>query len=60
MASHSSNNRLPDWVMLLVFLTIMTALWLFGDLFTFVLGLFVMIGIFAAGYNSNPANHEHH
>lgn len=60
MANHSSSQRLPDWLMVVIFLAIMTVLFFLGDTFIFVVGLFVMIGIFANGYNNNPANHEHH
>jgi hypothetical protein len=60
MANHSSSQRLPDWLMLVIFLGIMAVLFFLGDTFIFVVGLFIMIGIFAGGYNSNPANHEHH
>ncbi len=60
MANHSDSQRLPDWLMLLVFITIVTVLFFLGDTFTFVIGLLVMIGIFAAGYNENQANQEHH
>jgi hypothetical protein len=60
MANHFDSQRLPDWLMLVIFLVIMAVLWIFGDTFTFVLGLFVMFGIFAGGYNRNPANKGHH
>jgi hypothetical protein len=61
MANHSDTSKsLPSWLMLVIFLAIMAVLWIFGDVFTFVLGLFIMIGIFASGYDKNPANHEHH
>lgn len=60
MANHSSSQRLPDWLMLVIFLAIISVLFFFGDTFIFVVGLFIMIGIFANGYNNNPANHEHH
>jgi hypothetical protein len=61
MANHSDTSKpLPSWLMLVIFLAIMAVLWIFGDLFTFVLGLFIMGGIFASGYDKNPANHEHH
>ncbi len=60
MANHSSSQRLPDWLMLVIFLVIVAVLFFLGDTFTFVVGLLVMIGVFASGYNNNPANHEHH
>ena len=59
MANHSSSQRLPDWLMLVIFLVIVAVLFFLGDTFTFVVGLLVMIGVFASGYNNNPANHEH-
>ncbi len=60
MANHSDAQRLPDWLMVLIFVVLMAVLWICGDKFTFVLGLLVLIGVFAKGYNDNPANHEHH
>ncbi|AFK01989.1 hypothetical protein Emtol_0838 [Emticicia oligotrophica DSM 17448] len=60
MANHSNPSRLSDGVMVLMYLLILTVLWFFGDLFTFIVGLLVISGVFASGYNNNPANHEHH
>ena len=60
MENHSAPQRLPHWLMLGIFLLIMLALWVFGDLFTFILGLGIMAIIFSSGYDKNPANHEHH
>ncbi|WP_435353735.1 hypothetical protein [Emticicia sp. SJ17W-69] len=61
MANHSNTSQpLPSWLMLVIFLAIMAVLWIFGDLFIFILGLLVMSIIFAGGYDRNPANHEHH
>ena len=60
MSNHSNLQRLPDWLMITIFLAIITVLFFLGDTFTFVVGLLVMIGIFANGYNENPANHDEH
>ncbi|WP_394993743.1 hypothetical protein [Emticicia sp.] len=60
MEHHSDSQKLPNWLMLVIFITIMTVLFIFGDLFTFIIGIFIMAGIFAGGYDKNPANHEHH
>jgi hypothetical protein len=60
MANHSESHRLPDWLMLVIFIAILAVLFIFGDLFTFIIGILVMSGIFASGYDKNPANHEHH
>ncbi len=60
MENHSTPQKLPNWLMLTIFLAIMTVLWVFGDLFTFILGLIAMAIIFSSGYDNNPANHEHH
>jgi energy-coupling factor transporter transmembrane protein EcfT len=60
MEHHSEPQKLPSWLMLLIFLIIMAVLFFLGDTFTFILGLLVMAIIFAGGYDRNPANHEHH
>jgi energy-coupling factor transporter transmembrane protein EcfT len=60
MEHHSAPQKLPSWLMLVIFLVIMAVLFFLGDTFTFVLGLLVMSIIFASGYDKNPANHEHH
>ena len=60
MEHHSEPQKLPSWLMLLIFLIIMTVLFFLGDTFTFIVGLIVMLIIFAGGYDRNPAIHEHH
>lgn len=51
MASASTNNEIPSWLMILIFIGILAILAIFGDLFTFLLGLFLEILVFASGYN---------
>lgn len=60
MEHHTEPSKLPNWLMLLIFLIIMAVLFFLGDTFTFILGLLVMSIIFAGGYDRNPANHGHH
>ena len=60
MEHYSEPQKLPNWLMIVIFLAMITILFFLGDLFTFIIGFFVMAGIFAAGYDKNPANHENH
>ncbi|MCD8540987.1 MAG: hypothetical protein LRY55_15445 [Leadbetterella sp.] len=45
------SSKLPAWVTLSLFLVILVILAVFGDLFTFLVGAFIMTIIFAGGYN---------
>jgi hypothetical protein len=49
-------SSVPTWLMLLAFVLIEAALLIFGDLFTFLLGTFIMILVFANGYNRDHAD----
>jgi len=60
MANHSDSTRLPDWLTLVIFLGILAILWTFGDLFTFIVGLFILALVFANGYDRSHADEEHH
>ncbi|WP_337044113.1 hypothetical protein [Emticicia sp. 17c] len=60
MGKPSESKPLPNWLMLVIFLLIMTILWVFGDLFTFLLGLFIMALVFANGYDRTHADEGHH
>jgi hypothetical protein len=51
MASGSGKNDIPSWLMILIFVGILAILAIFGDLFTFLLGLFIEILVFSIGYN---------
>lgn len=59
MANHSKSNRLPDWLMLVIFIVLMTILWVFGDLFVFLLGALILGLVFANNYDKAHAD-EHH
>ncbi|MCA0365187.1 MAG: hypothetical protein U0V04_08490 [Spirosomataceae bacterium] len=48
----------PAWLKITVFFLILAILALFTDLFTFVVGTLIMIGVFASGYNKEHL-HEH-
>lgn len=58
MASESKSN-VPSWLMLLVFFLIEAALWFFGDLFTFLVGTFITILVFANGYDRTHQDEAH-
>jgi hypothetical protein len=45
-------DKVPTWLMITVFLLIVTILGLFTDLFTTIVGTLVMIIIFAGGYDN--------
>ncbi|PLK45683.1 MULTISPECIES: hypothetical protein [Emticicia] len=60
MAKSSAPQPLPSWFMLVLFILIMTILWVFGDLFVFILGLLVVGITFANGYNRSHADEGHH
>lgn len=51
-------KKVPSWLMIAVFLLIVVILGVFTDLFTFIVGSLIMIGIFASGYDSENL-HEH-
>ncbi len=52
------SSKLPSWVMLVIFLAILAILAIFGDLFTFLVGTFIMIMVFANNYDR--VNGDHH
>lgn len=49
--ANEPQNSVPSWLMLLVFVLIEAALLFLGDTFTFLLGTFITILVFANGYN---------
>jgi hypothetical protein len=55
--SESLTTKIPTWLMIVIYLVILTILAIYGDLFTFILGLILETLVFAAGYN---ASKEHH
>lgn len=59
MANHSKSNRLPDWLMLVIFIVLMTILWVFGDLFVFILGAVILGLVFANNYDKAQADKHH-
>lgn len=60
MAKHSGSKTLPSWLTLVIFLLCMTILWVFGDLFVFILG-FIFLGFtFANNYDRKQADEGHH
>jgi NhaP-type Na+/H+ or K+/H+ antiporter len=58
--ANESNNSVPSWVMLLIFVLIEATLWFFGDLFTFLVGTFVTILVFANGYDNKHQEEDSH
>lgn len=56
MASANA-SKLPAWIMVTVYLVIMALLAIFGDLFTFILGLILETLVFALGYNASHGDH---
>lgn len=58
--ANESNYSVPSWVMLLIFFLIEAALWTFGDLFTFIVGTFITILVFANGYDRTHEGDGHH
>ncbi len=56
--AENNNSTIPTWVMITIFLVITSLLAIFGDLFTFILGTFIQILVFAAGYNKSQASHH--
>jgi hypothetical protein len=55
--SAADSTKLPTWLMIFVFVAIMAILAVFGDLFTFILGLILEIVVFATGYNAAHSDH---
>lgn len=51
-------EKIPSWLMITVFVLILAILGFCGDLFTFIVGAGIMIGIFANGYDRDNL-HEH-
>lgn len=52
MSTNNTQNEVPSWLMIVIFIAILAILAIFGDLFTFILGAFIQILVFAAGYNA--------
>jgi hypothetical protein len=53
-----THATLPSWLTITIFLVIMAALWIFGDLFTFILGLLIEVLVFAGAYDRlNSSGH---
>jgi hypothetical protein len=44
-------NSVPTWVMISIYLILLVILGVFGDLFVFLLGTFILTLVFANGYN---------
>ncbi|MFB0947214.1 MAG: hypothetical protein ACI9V1_001973 [Spirosomataceae bacterium] len=57
--TNESLKSVPAWLMLFVFVLIEASLWIFGDLFTFLVGTFVTILVFANGYDSTHKDGAH-
>jgi hypothetical protein len=55
--SESVALKIPNWLMITIFLVILAILAIYGDLFIFILGTILEIIVFAGGYN---ASKEHH
>lgn len=54
----ANTTKLSNGVMLTVFLVILLVLWIFGDLFTFVVGFLIESLVFANAYDrANTAAH---
>ena len=51
-------KKVPSWLMIAIFLLILVILGVFTDMFMFIVGSLIMIGIFASGYDSENL-HEH-
>lgn len=51
MSTNNTQNEVPSWLMIAIFILILAVLAVFGDLFTFILGALIQIFVFAAGYN---------
>ncbi len=51
-------SAIPTWAMIAIFVVILCLLAIFGDLFTFILGLLIEILVFAIGYNENHQDHH--
>ncbi len=51
MSADSHSNKLPDWVMILIFSLMVITLWVLGDTFVGITGTLLLIKIFSGGYN---------
>jgi len=51
-------DKIPTWLMITVYILILTILGVFTDLFTFIVGTGIMTLIFAGGYDRENL-HEH-
>lgn len=60
MANDSTHKILPDWLMILIFVVLVIALWTFGDTFTAIVGMLVLLRIFHLGYNKAHTEEDHH
>lgn len=58
--THEPKTSLPIWLMLLIFVLIEATFFLLGDTFTFLLGTFITIIVFANGYDRNAHHGESH
>jgi hypothetical protein len=57
MSNETHSHALPNWLTLTIFIAIMAALWIFGDLFTFILGLIIEAVVFAGAYDRLHGEH---
>lgn len=55
--TQSLATKIPTWLMIVIFIAILTILAVFGDLFTFILGLILEVVVFAVGYNASKKHH---
>ena len=51
-------DKIPTWLMITVYILILTILGVFTDLFTFIVGTGIMTLIFAGGYDRENL-HDH-
>ncbi|ADQ17400.1 hypothetical protein [Leadbetterella byssophila] len=45
------SSHVPSWAMLVIYLLCLVILAVFGDLFTFIVGTFILSIVFRNGYN---------
>ncbi len=55
--SESIATKIPTWLMIVIYLAVLTVLAIFGDLFIFILGAILETLVFAAGYNAAKPAH---
>jgi hypothetical protein len=51
-------SKIPSWLKISVYLIILLILGYFGDLFTFLLGVFIITLVFANGYDREESEHH--